>query len=102
MVDQPRAGRTDENGYADSNRGGFHDAEIDRLHERALTSLDPRERDQAWIAANRRFSELTAWGPLLYQGEIILAKNRVRGPVGNYGAQQGITWNVFEWEVAGD
>jgi hypothetical protein len=32
--------------------------------------------------------------------EVILAKNNVRGPIGNYGPQQGISWNIFAWEIA--
>lgn len=44
-------------------------------------------------------SELVGFGPLYYSAEIILAKHRVKGPMGNYGPQIGVTWNIFEWEV---
>jgi hypothetical protein len=32
---------------------------------------------------------------------VILARHRVKGPVGNFGPQQGISWNIFEWEISG-
>lgn len=31
-------------------------------------------------------------------GELV-ASNKVKGPVGNFGPQVGVTWNVHEWEV---
>jgi len=37
--------------------------------------------------------------PLIYSVEVILARNRVKGPIGNYGPQEGMTWNIHEWEV---
>jgi hypothetical protein len=45
-------------------------------------------------------SELVGIGPLYYDVEVILAKNKVKGPVGNYGPQQGISWNIYEWSVS--
>ena len=82
------------------NRGSFRDAEVDRLHNLALTSFKAEERQQTTIALHKRMSELAAYIPLFYSVEVILAKHRVKGPVGNFGPQIGITWNIFEWEVA--
>ena len=31
--------------------------------------------------------------------EVILARNKAKGPVGNYGPQEGMTWNIHEWDV---
>ena len=39
------------------------------------------------------------FGPLYYSAEVILARGNVRGPIGNYAAQIGVTWNVHEWEL---
>lgn len=90
---------TPENQFAGLNRGSFQDREVDRLHGIIMTDLQPEARRGATIALHRRMSELAAYGPLLYRPEIILAKNKVQGPTGNFGPQQGITWNIFEWEV---
>jgi hypothetical protein len=46
-------------------------------------------------------SELTAYAPLFYSVEVLAARNRLKGPVGNYGPQIGVTWNVHEWELTG-
>lgn len=88
-----------ETGFVELNRGSFSDLEIDRLHNLALTSLNPRERDAATVALHKRMSDLAGYVPLYYSVEVILAKHKVRGPMGNYGPQIGITWNVFEWEI---
>ncbi|MBM2812952.1 MAG: hypothetical protein HW416_3711 [Chloroflexi bacterium] len=92
---------TAENGYLGSNRGGFADPDIDRFHELRLTTLDEGERRRANIEVNRRLSELVGIGPLLYSVEAILTRNGVTGPIGIYAGQQGLTWNVHEWEIAG-
>lgn len=90
---------TQELRWAGSNRGSFLDPEVDRLHNLVLTSLDPQARRHATIALHKRMSETLGIGPMYYEVEVILARNNVRGPVGNYGPQQGISWNVFEWEL---
>jgi peptide/nickel transport system substrate-binding protein len=91
----PRA----ETGYVELNRGSFSDSEIDRLHALTMTSLDEPERNRSIVRLLTRMSELAAYAPLHYQTEVILAKHRVRGPIGNYGPQIGNSWNVHEWEV---
>jgi hypothetical protein len=64
-----------------------------------LTSFSEQELRDAMVGMHRRLTQLVAFGPLFYQVEVIAAKQRVRGPVGSAGAQSGITWNVWAWEV---
>ena len=71
---------------------------MDRLQNLAVTSLDELERRQAAIVMNKRLSELAAYGPLYYQSDVLVAKNRLSGPSGPGLNQPGITWNIFEWE----
>ena len=33
--------------------------------------------------------------------ELVLAKNKVKGPSGTAGPQTGLTWNIWEWEITG-
>jgi ABC-type transport system substrate-binding protein len=82
------------------NRGSFADPDIDRLHNLVLTSFDPAERRQSAIALHKRMSEVVGIAGLYYDVEVILAKHKVKGPIGNYGPQQGISWNIYEWEIA--
>jgi peptide/nickel transport system substrate-binding protein len=89
-----------ETGYVELNRGSFSDPEIDRLQKIALTSLDAQQRKAATIAIPVRMSELAGYAPLHYQVEVFLAKNNVKGPIGNYGPQEGNSWNIFQWELA--
>lgn len=90
---------TAESGFVELNRGSFSDREVDRLHNLAITALDESVRHHATVALHQRLSDLAAYVPLYYGVEVLLASSRLRGPVGNYGPQPGVTWNVFEWEV---
>jgi ABC-type transport system substrate-binding protein len=76
---------------------------VDRLQNLAVTSLDEGERRQATVAVNRVLSEMAAYIPLYYQSDVLVAKNRLVGPVGpglgSGVSQPGVTWNIFEWEV---
>jgi peptide/nickel transport system substrate-binding protein len=85
--------------FAELNRGGFSDAEIDRLYNQAVSSFDASEQQRAAIAIHRRIADVAAYLPLMYPVEIILARRTVAGPIGNYGPQTGVTWNVWDWSV---
>jgi ABC-type transport system substrate-binding protein len=91
----PRA----ELGWLGSNRGSFTDPEVERYHNLVLTSFGEQELRSAMVGMHQRLTQLVAFGPLFYQVEVIAAKQRVRGPVGSAGAQSGITWNIWAWEV---
>jgi peptide/nickel transport system substrate-binding protein len=91
---------TAANKYAGANRGGFSDPDVERLQHTVLTSFDDAERTRATIALHQRMTDVLGIGPLYYDVEVILAKNKVKGPVGNYGPQQGITWNIYDWSVS--
>lgn len=90
---------TREQRWQGSNRGSFRDEQVDSLHRQILRSLDSQERNEATVALHRRMSEVLGIAPLYYEVEVILARNSVKGPIGNYAPQQGITWNIFEWEL---
>jgi ABC-type transport system substrate-binding protein len=68
-----------------------------------VTSFDEGERRQAGVAINKVLSEMAAYIPLYYQVDVLVAKNRLSGPVGpglgSGVSQAGVTWNIFEWEV---
>jgi peptide/nickel transport system substrate-binding protein len=86
--------------FNEANYGSFSDTEVDRLQSPAVTSLDEHERRQAAIAMNKLLSELAAYTPLYYQSDVLVAKNRLSGPVGPGLNQAGVTWNIFEWDVS--
>ncbi|MEA2639999.1 MAG: peptide/nickel transport system substrate-binding protein [Chloroflexota bacterium] len=91
---------TPANRFVGSNRGSFSDPEVDRLQKIRLTSFDPGEQKQATVGVLKRMTELVGAQPMIYAVEVIVARNSVHGPVGNYGPQQGITWNIQDWEVS--
>jgi len=91
---------TAELNWMGSNRGSFVDAEVDRLHNMILTSLNESDRRQATVAVHKHISQLVPYQPLHYSVSTALAKNHVKGPFGEpAGGQSGVTWNIWEWEV---
>lgn len=82
-----------------ANRGSFQDSEVDRLHRLTLTTLGESERKQHVLALHKRMSETLGVGMLYYHAEVLLARNRLRGPIGEVAEKSGLSWNIFEWEV---
>ena len=66
-------------------------------HNRIVTSVDLRAQHDAYVALNQRMAALVAYSPIYYPAEILLARSRLTGPVGQQG--WGLTWNLFDWEV---
>ena len=90
---------TAETRWQGANRGSFNDPEVDRLQNVVLTSFDEQARLRATIELHRRMSEVLGIGNLYYSAEVLVARNRVKGPIGEYGGKSGMSWNIFEWEV---
>jgi len=90
---------TPEARWQGANRGSFSDSEVDRLQNVVLTSFDERARHEATIELHKRMSEVLGIGNLYYSAEVLIARSRVKGPIGEYGGQSGMSWNIFEWEV---
>jgi peptide/nickel transport system substrate-binding protein len=90
---------TAEARWQGANRGSFQDPEVDRLYNLALTTLADRERNQHVVALHKRMSEVLGVGMLFFHAEVLIARNRVRGPVGEVAEKSGMSWNIFEWEV---
>ncbi len=90
---------TAEARWQGANRGSFQDPEVDRLFNLAMTTLGDRERSRHIIELHTRMSEVLGIGMLLYHAEVLIARNRVQGPVGEVAEKSGVSWNIFEWEV---
>jgi peptide/nickel transport system substrate-binding protein len=90
---------TPENRWTGSNRGSFFDPEVDRLQKLRMTSLDETQRRNAAIAVIKRLTDLAGPTPFLYGVEVVVARAHVAGPMGAIPSQNGMTWNVHDWEV---
>jgi len=65
-----------------------------------VTSFDENERRQAAIGMSRVLSETAAYTPLYFQSDVLIAKSRLKGPVGPGLNSSNVLWNIYEWEVA--
>lgn len=73
---------------------------MDRLYNLAMTTVAERERHEAIVSLHRRMSETLGIGPLYYNVQVLIARNRLKGPLGDVAEKSGVTWNIFEWEVS--
>ncbi|MBM2813005.1 MAG: hypothetical protein HW416_3764 [Chloroflexi bacterium] len=90
---------TPETRWQGANRGSFRDADVDRLHNQTLTLFDQNERRQAIINLHKRVSETLGIGPMYFDASVLIARSRLKGPVGETAEKSGMSWNIFEWEV---
>ncbi len=88
---------TPNNRWVGNNRGGWINAEYDRLYEAFGTTLDPNEQIQQVVDMMKIVSaELPAW--VLYHNPSVSAHYAtLRGP--NSASLSSDVWNVYEWEL---
>jgi len=91
---------TAETRWQGSNRGSFSDTDVERLQHLVLTSFVAADQNRAVIALQKRMTELVGIAPLYYGTGVILARNRLKGPVGEVAQKSGMSWNIFDWEIA--
>ncbi len=88
------------NRWIGSNRGGFRNAEFDRLAESINTELDRRARGPMIAEAVRIFSDQVGAQSLYFNPGILAHVSALKGPeVSAPGSQR--TWNVHQWEWDG-
>ncbi len=91
---------TAEARWQGANRGSFWTADIDQLFTLAVSSLREGERRQAVIALHKTMSEMLGVGPLYYDADFLIAKSKLKGPIGETAFAGGVSWNIFEWEIS--
>src|SRR4030095_16628110 len=52
-----------------------------------------------WSACTGSSPRSCPFGPLFHAVHLIAANQKVKGPVGTVGAQTGISWNAYVWDV---
>jgi peptide/nickel transport system substrate-binding protein len=85
-----------ENRWAGSNRGGWSNAEYDRLADLFAATLDRSERTNQVIAIMRIFSEDVPGLFLYYNEQVVAHATSLRGPM-PIAPTSSLTWNAHEW-----
>ncbi len=86
---------TSQTRWNGGNRGGWSDAEFDRLSDAFETTLDPNERAQQMVQMARIASEDLAIFALFWDVQPIPYPGALRGPKP---FAEDISWNIHEWE----
>jgi peptide/nickel transport system substrate-binding protein len=84
------------NRWVGRNRGGWSNAEYDRLFEAFSTTLDRAERNRQVAQMARIFSEDVAAISLYFNPIVVGYVAALRGPV-PYAPESVSTWNIHEW-----
>jgi ABC-type oligopeptide transport system substrate-binding subunit len=88
---------TAERRFIGQNRGCWLNAEFDRLHQVAMTTLDEQERANAVVNAFRLLTQDVGVIPMSYNLDNIAVRKGLVGPVARWSSAQGDTWNIHEW-----
>jgi peptide/nickel transport system substrate-binding protein len=88
------------NRWGGGNRGGWSNADVDRLWDAFLTTLDRSERDRQIMQITRLVSEQVPAIPLYFNPGVIAHLAVVRGPT-NETPETLAAWNIHEWEITG-
>src|SRR5439155_9854235 len=84
---------TPANRWGGSNRGGWSNAEYDRLWEAYNTTLEPSERDRQLVRMAQIVSEELPIFILYFNYGVVAHTPEVSGP------KYKTLWNVHEWQV---
>jgi len=87
-----------ENRWTGRNRGGWSNADYDRLVDTVQVTLDREERIQKIIQALTALTEQVGAIPLWFPPTVVAYVAGLRG-VGFRGADAEPTWNIHTWEL---
>lgn len=89
-----------ESFWAGSNRGGWSNAEYDRLYRSFSTSLDRAERSRLVVQMMKTLSEDVGVIPLYYNLDVAAHVAALHAPR-PLSPDASIGWNLHEWELRG-
>jgi peptide/nickel transport system substrate-binding protein len=89
---------TPENRWVGANRGGWSNAEFDRLLNAYATTLDRTDRTRHVVQLAKIFTEEVAAIPLYFNPGIVGYVATLSGPQ-PFSPDADVTWNVHEWEL---
>lgn len=85
------------NRWQGGNRGGWSNADFDRLADALTTSLDRAERDRLVVGMARIFTAELPLIPLHFPPTVMAAVAALRGPL-PFTSEGTFSWNAHEWE----
>jgi peptide/nickel transport system substrate-binding protein len=86
----------EENRWRGSNRGGFQNAEVDRLVQAFETTLDRAQRNQHAVEMMRLLNEELPFYALYYSLHFLPRVGNLEGPITSVSSDVAI-WNIHEW-----
>jgi ABC-type transport system substrate-binding protein len=86
-----------ENRWQGSNRGGFANADYDRLAAAFTTALEPAERTRLLVEITKLVSEELPSISLFFSAQAWVHTSDLRGPK-LVAPETNMSWNIQEWE----
>jgi peptide/nickel transport system substrate-binding protein len=87
-----------DNRWVGSNRGGWSNANFDRVAAAVNATLDRNQRAQMFVEMSRIFSEDLPVIPLYHQPSVNGFATGLTGP-GPVGPDTAMNWNLHQWEL---
>lgn len=88
-----------QNRWRGANRGGWSNAEYDRLWEAYNTILEPTERYRRVVQMEKLITEQLPVVPLFFNFGVSAYLSAVQGPDPGTVNDTLVTWNIHEWEL---
>jgi peptide/nickel transport system substrate-binding protein len=89
---------TADNRWNGSNRGGWSNAEFDRLFDAYNTTLEPAARDQVVAQGMKILSDQLPGIPIYYNIYPLAVAASLRGPTAGPSSET-VYWNLQDWEL---
>ncbi len=87
-----------ENRWVGSNRGGWSNADFDRLAAAVNATLDRNQRAQTFVQMSRIYSDELPVLPLYFQPSVTGFAMGLTGPT-MVAPDTAINWNIHQWEL---
>lgn len=91
---------TPANGWVGSNRGGWSNAEYDRLWAEFTVTLDRSARARLMVEMMKLISEELPGWPLYWDFNVMAYPSNLRGPELGIANTSTPFWNIHEWEMS--
>ena len=88
---------TPENRWSGQNRNGYSNSVVDEYIGRALSTVDPREREPAFVEAFKAWTADAVVNPTHLQPRVVASAGGLAGAKETWVGESGIIWNSWEW-----
>jgi peptide/nickel transport system substrate-binding protein len=97
MVWLPQNLSSPENRWGGQNRNGYVNAVLGESWQKALATLDVRQREALFVEALKAMTADAVVNPTHFQPKAIVYRRGIVGPTQTWVGEAAIIWNIWDW-----